>query len=77
VKRLDVAPAEAVEIELPAPSGRSSLPAVAGVTPPPLRGAVPRAADPVIVSAGRVIVEDALFFEGQRTSLVLQVRQVR
>jgi hypothetical protein len=65
------------EIELPAPSGRSSLPAVAGVTPPPRRGPVPRAADPVTVADGRVIVEDALFFEGQRTSLVLQVRPIR
>jgi hypothetical protein len=77
VKRLEVAPAEAVEIELPIARGRSSMPAVAGIAPSPRRGPAPRPTQPVTVADGRVTVEDALFFEGQRTSLVLQVRQVR
>ncbi len=77
VKWLELAQAEAVEIEIPAAGGRSSRPAVAGAIPPTLRGAAPPAGQPVTVADGRVTVDNALFFEGQRTSLVLQVRQVR
>jgi hypothetical protein len=77
VKRLEVTPSEAVEIELPAAGDRSSLPAVAGVTPSVRRGPAPKLTDPVTVADGRVTVDDALFFTGYRTSLVVQVRQVR
>jgi hypothetical protein len=77
VKRLELAPAEAVEIELPPIGGRSSRPAVAGVIPSTRPGATPQSGQPVTVADGRVTVDNARFFEGQRTSLVVQVRQVQ
>jgi hypothetical protein len=77
VKRLDVAPSEAVEIELPVAGGGSSLPAIAGVVPPPRRGPATPATEGVIVADGQVRVDNALFFQGQRTSLVVQVHEVR
>jgi hypothetical protein len=75
-KFLEMAEGEAVEIELPAGSGRSSRQAFAGVTPPPRAGAPVRETDPVSVRDGRVTVEEGLFFQGHRTSLVVQVRRV-
>ena len=77
IKQLEVGLSEVVEIELPAAGGSSSLPAIAGVTPPPRRGSVSKATEAVSVADGRVTVDDALFFQGQRTSLVVQVREVR
>ena len=76
VKWLELAPSEAVEIELPSIGGRSSRPAVAGVIPPPISGDT-RISQPVTVADGRVTVDNALFFQGQRTSLVVQVRRVQ
>jgi hypothetical protein len=74
-KMLDVAPGEAIEIELPAPGGMSSVPASGGAA------AAPRAASPsplpqqaVSIVNGRVVVNNALFFQGQRTSLIVQVK---
>jgi hypothetical protein len=75
-KYLEMAEGEAIEIELPAASGRSSRPAFAGVIPPPRAGAPDRVTEPVSVRDGRVIVDESLFFQGHRTSLVVQIRRV-
>jgi hypothetical protein len=78
-KLLDAAADEAIEIELPA-SGNSRTPVRArvGVAPTP-PGATPSAAPKQAVSLvdGWVVVDNALFFQGQRTSLIMQVKPVR
>lgn len=76
-KFVEIAEGEAIEIELPVGSGSSSRPAFAGVTPPPRAGGRVPDTEPVTVRDGRVTVEEGLFFKGHRTSLVVQVRQVR
>lgn len=79
-KLLDAAADEAIEIELPAPGGSSRTPVRARVgaapTPP---GATPSAVPKQAVSLvdGWVVVDNALFFQGQRTSLIVQVKRVR
>ena len=79
-KLLDAAADEAIEIELPAPSSTSLTPVRAreGVAPTP-PGAAPSAPPKQAVSLvdGWVIVDHALFFQGQRTSLIMQVKPVR
>ena len=77
-KVLDVGPDEAIEIELPLPGGRSSASATGGAVATP-RGAAPRTApkEAVSIENGRVVVDNALFFQGQRTSLIVQVKPVR
>jgi hypothetical protein len=77
-KTLDVAPDEPIEIELPAPGGRSTAFTGDGA------GAAGRAATPrpapteaVSVEKDRIVVNHALFFEGRRTSLIVQVKPVR
>jgi hypothetical protein len=74
-KVLEVAPGEAIEIELPAPGGRSS----AAIGPAPRTGSHPRptAGQAVSVANGWVVVDNPLFFQGQRTSLILQVKPVQ
>ena len=67
-KALDLAADEAVEIELPAPGGFSSrLIGTGGAAT-----AVPRP-QAITVQNGRITVDNTLFFQGQRTSVVLQV----
>jgi len=79
-KLLDAAPDEAIEIELPAPGGSSRIPGRAGggLAAAP-RGAAPSSAPKQAVSVvdGRLVVDNALFFQGQRTSLIVQVKPVR
>ena len=77
VKRLEVAQSEAVEIELPATGGSSSIPVDAAAGAPAPSAARPPAIDGVTVGDGRIRVDAAQFFAGHRTSLVLQVREVR
>jgi hypothetical protein len=77
-KLLDVAADEAIEIELPLPGGQSRAPAREGALATP-RSAAPQPAPKQAVSLvdGRVVVQHALFFQGQRTSLIVQVKPVR
>ena len=75
-KFLEVAPGEAVEIELPAGSGRMGLPAKVGVTPPPRLRQQGPLAEAISITNGRVMVENGLFFQGQRTSLIVKVRPI-
>jgi len=77
VKRLEVAQSEAVEIELPATGGGSSIPVDAAAGSPAPSAARPPAIDGVTVGGGRIRVDAAQFFAGHRTSLVLQVKEVR
>jgi len=77
-KVLEIAADETIEIELPAPGGRSSAGARGAQASP--RGATPAPAPPqraVSVDNGRVTIDNALFFQGQRTSLIVQVKPVR
>jgi hypothetical protein len=76
-KLLEVAPGEAIEIELPAPGGRSSTSAGKGAAAIP-NGGQGRSASGEAVSIvdGRLVVDNALFFKGQRTSLIVKVTQV-
>ena len=75
-KLLDVAPDETIEIELPAPGGRSSTGARGAAAAP--RSATPTASQRAVsVDNGRVTVDNALFFQGQRTSLIVKVTPVR
>jgi len=75
-KVLEIAADETIEIELPAPGGRSSTGA-RGVQASP-RGATPAPAQRAVsVDNGRVTIDNALFFQGQRTSLIVQVKPVR
>jgi hypothetical protein len=75
-KWLELGDGEAIEIEVPAPSGYSSRAARPGALPPVNR-AEPRPKQPVAIKDGRVIVDEGLFFAGHRTSLLLQVKRVR
>jgi hypothetical protein len=76
-KLLEVAPDEAIEIELPAPGGMSSVPTGGGAAAAP-RPASPAPLPPqaVAVVNGRVVVNNRVFFEGQRTSLIIKVKAV-
>src|SRR4029077_8387143 len=78
-KLLEVAPDEAGEIELPAPGGRSSAAARGASAVPRSAAPAPQPASTNAVSLenGRVVIDNARFFEGQRTSLIVQVKQVR
>jgi len=79
-KFLDAASGEAIEIELPAPGGSSRVGARvgSGLSAAP-RGPAPSSAPKQAVSVvdGRLVVDNALFFQGQRTSLIVQVKPVR
>jgi hypothetical protein len=75
-KFLEVAEGEAIEIELPAANGHSSRAAFAGVIVPPRAGAPDAQTEPVSVRDGRVTVDEGLFFQGHRTSVVVQIRRV-
>lgn len=77
-KQLEVGPDEPIEIELPMPGGRSTRSATGGAIATP-RGNIPSgsANQAVSIVGGRLIVENALFFQGQRTSLIVQVKPVR
>ncbi len=84
-KMLDVAPAEAVEIELPARAGSSTLVA----TPSAMeaakgqttgvragRGGQPVAAEALSVANGRLVVNYGRLFEGRPVSLIVQVKRI-
>jgi hypothetical protein len=75
-KLLDVAPGETIEIELPAPGGRSMIGA-RGAAAAPRGGAPAPSQSAASVANGRVVVDNAVFFQGQRTSLIVQVKPVR
>jgi hypothetical protein len=82
-KVLEVAPGEAIEIELPAPGGHSSA-AIGAATLSGAGGATqsgphptPASGQAVSVTNGRIVVDNALFFQGQRTSLILQVKSMQ
>jgi hypothetical protein len=77
VKRLEVGESEAVEIELPATGGSSSIPVDTGARTAPAPGTRPPTIDGVTVADGRIRIDHAQFFAGQRTALVLQVKEVR
>jgi len=78
-KLLDVGAGEAIEIELPTPGGSSSRPAVRAATPPTasVRGPRPELKEAVSLANGYIYVSHTLFFQGQRTSLLLQVTPAR
>lgn len=80
-KVFDVAADEAIEIELPAPGGFSSHAtrpggAMSGTGAGRASSTPPRK-QAVTVENGRVTIDNALFFQGQRTSLIVQVKPVR
>jgi hypothetical protein len=77
VKRLEVAESEAVEIELPATGGGSSIPVDTGAGGQSSPGTPPPTIDGVTVADGRIRMQAAQFFAGHRTALVLQVKEVR
>jgi len=75
-KLLDVAPGETIEIELPAPGGRSTIGA-RGAVAAPRTGAPSPSQSATSVVNGRLVIDNAIFFQGQRTSLIVQVKPVR
>jgi hypothetical protein len=75
-KILDLARGEAIEIEIPVGSGRSSRHATAGVTSAPPRRLPSAPTEPVSISDGWLTVEDGVFFQGTRTSVVVQARPI-
>jgi hypothetical protein len=74
-KVLEVSPGEAIEIELPPPGGKSS----AAIGTPGQTGPRPESnvGQAVSVTNGRIVIDNPLFFQGQRTSLILQVKRVQ
>jgi hypothetical protein len=83
-KLIDVAPGEAVEIQLPARNGTSSTLAtpaaveaakgeMSGVRGP---GSQPGPSEPLSIVDGRLVVKYAPFFDGQPVSLIVHVKRV-
>jgi len=76
-KLLDIAPDEAIEIELPAPRGTSRTSALKGAAASRGAGSAPAPTQAVSTVDGRLVIDHALFFQGQRTSLIVQVKPAR